>query len=215
MKNNGLVSHQISRQRSHFLNCLILLLSLNKDPKKFHTLHLCGHGRIIRHSWPCEKWIAKPDAQSQLVRKDPDAGKIGGRRRRGQQRMRWLDDITDSIEMSLRQLQEMVTDREAWCVVVYGVAGSQTWLSDWTTAKGSHEKKLTSKKKCIGWGVPKIFLYLQAGAPRSFNSASSRLCFSIQQHLCAIKGISDAVNVPLLISEMFFLATTTYHSVYI
>ena len=137
MKNNGLVSHQISRQRSHFLNCLILLLSLNKDPKKFHTLHLCGHGRIIRHSWPCEKWIAKPDAQSQLVRKDPDAGKIGGRRRRGQQRMRWLDDITDSIEMSLRQLQEMVTDREAWCVVVYGVAGSQTWLSDWTTAKGT------------------------------------------------------------------------------
>ena len=107
MNNNCLASHQISRQQSHFLNCLILLLSLNKDPKKFHTLHLCRHGRIIRHSWPCKKWIIKPDAKSQLIRKDPDARKIEGRRRRGQQRLRWLDGITDSKEMSLSQLQEM------------------------------------------------------------------------------------------------------------
>ena len=137
MNNNCLASHQISRQQSHFLNCLILLLSLNKDPKKFHTLHLCRHGRIIRHSWPCKKWIIKPDAKSQLIRKDPDARKIEGRRRRGQQRLRWLDGITDSKEMSLSQLQEMGKDREAWCVVVYGVARSRTRLSDWTTAKGT------------------------------------------------------------------------------
>ena len=107
-------------------NCYMIPQSILKEINPEYSLE--GLMLKLKLQYVCHR-MRRPDS----LEKDPDAGNDWSKRRRGWQRMRWLDSIINSIDRNLGKLQDIVKDRGAWRAAVHGVTKSQKWLSDWTT----------------------------------------------------------------------------------
>ena len=123
-------------------------------------------------SWSSNIW--PPDGMRQFIGKDPDAGKNWRQKVKGRQKMRWLNSITDSMDMNLSKFWETVKDRGVWHVTVHWVTESQTWLSDWT-------------KTTVAFYNRKIFQYSDMQGPSCFTTVDfSSFIYHIVLSFCAL-----------------------------